>query len=84
MLLKSVTNNDKFFRNFFKQIVEKQVSVNVELNSQNTEGDTIHSYGDGNYSRESSCNFTSLFKGTVSVILSDPLCKLLYIAGHYL
>ena len=72
MFLKFITNNDYFFRNFFKQIVEKQASVNQELNAQKTEGDTIHSQGDGNYPRESSCNFTRLIKGTVCVILSDP------------
>ena len=54
MFLKFITNNDYFFRNFFKQIVEKQVSVNEELNAQNTEADTIHSQGDGNYLEESS------------------------------
>ena len=54
MFLKFITNNDYFFRNFFKQIVEKQVSVNEELNAQNTETDTIHSQGDGNYLEESS------------------------------
>ena len=72
MFLKFITNNDYFFRNFFKQIVEKQVSVNEELNAQSTEADTIHSQGDGNYLEESSCNFTRLLKGTVCVILSNP------------